>query len=92
MYRLTKENQVTSGCNNQNKQKNQIKNNIYLKGKEIIRNTKVIKRMETNDDSNCFVTLKDHKNNFFLLLGLLYCVQNTKANFYFVTIIKRIEK
>ena len=34
------------------------------KGKEILKNKEVLYRLDINEESNCFFTLKDHKENF----------------------------
>ena len=33
-------------------------------GKDLMRDKKVIKRMETNEEGDSFVTIKNHKENF----------------------------
>ena len=40
-----------------------IKKQISKAGKKLMRDKEVIKRMETNEESNSFVTIKDHKEN-----------------------------
>ena len=42
---------------------NNIKKKINTAGKEVLRNNKVLKRMQTNGE-NCFISLKDCKENF----------------------------
>ena len=66
MYRLTKEqydqlimNSVTSYY-----KKESIKKQINMVGKNLMRDKEVIKRMETNEEGNSFMTIKDHKENF----------------------------
>ena len=70
MYRLTKEedhkirrNAVTSAYKKAN---GNIKKRINEKGKEIFNKSfdNIIDRMDVNADSNCFITIKDHKENF----------------------------
>ena len=68
MYRLTKEeydqlimNSITSTYKKAN---NNIKNQINMTGKNLMRDKEVIKRMETNEEGNSFITIKDHKENF----------------------------
>ena len=43
---------------------NNIKKKINATGKQALRNNKVLKRMQTNVENNCFTSLKDHKENF----------------------------
>ena len=68
MYRLTKEehnkllrNAITSKYK---KTKKKIKDKINKKGKEILKNKEVLPRLDIHEKSNCFSTLKDHKENF----------------------------
>ena len=68
MYRLTKEdydqlimNSITSTYKKAN---NSIKKQINMTGKNLMRDKEVIKRMETNEEGNRFITIKDHKENF----------------------------
>ena len=68
MYRLTKEehnkllrNAVTSKYKKTN---TKIKDKINKKGKEILKNKEALHRLDINEESNCFFTLKDHKENF----------------------------
>ena len=37
---------------------------INKKGKEILKNKEALYRLDINEESNCFFTLKDHKENF----------------------------
>ena len=46
------------------KASNNIKKKINAAGKQVLRNNKVLKRMQTNGENNCFISLKDHKENF----------------------------
>ena len=41
-----------------------IKKQINKAGKNLIRDKDVMKRMETNEEGNSFVTIKDYKENF----------------------------
>ena len=41
-----------------------IKDKINKKGKEILKNKEALHRLDINEESNCFFTLKDHKKNF----------------------------
>ena len=41
-----------------------IKKQINKVGKNLVRDKEVIKRMETNEESNSFITIKDYKENF----------------------------
>ena len=68
MYRLSKEkheelltNAVTS---NYKKANNSIKKKINMAGKQILKNSEILNRIEINGENNCFFTLKDHKDNF----------------------------
>ena len=42
----------------------EIKKVIDNSGKEIIKNNKIADRIDVNSVNNCFITLKDHKDNF----------------------------
>ena len=46
------------------KASNNIRKKINAAGKQVLRNNKVLKRMQTNGENNCFISLKDHKENF----------------------------
>ena len=35
-----------------------------MKKEEILNNKEALHRLDINDESNCFFTLKDHKGNF----------------------------
>ena len=70
MYRLTKEeynkicrNAITSTYNKANRN---IKKTINEKGKEIVKKSfdNIIDRMGIEAETNCFVTIKDHKESF----------------------------
>ena len=68
MYRLTKEkhnkllrNAITSKYKKTN---TKIKDKINKKAKEISRNKEALHRLDINEESNCFFTLKDLKENF----------------------------
>ena len=70
MYRLTKEeynkmrrNAITSTYKKAN---GNIKKRTKEKGKEIVRKSfdNIIDRMDVNAESTCFITIKDHKENF----------------------------
>ena len=41
-----------------------IKKKVNAAGKQVLHNNKVLKRMQTNGENNCFISLKDHKENF----------------------------
>ena len=43
---------------------NNIKKKINATGKLVLRNNKVLKRIQTNGKNNCFISLKNHKENF----------------------------
>ena len=68
MYRLTKEeydqlimNSITSTYKKAN---NNIKKQTNMTGKTLMSDKEVIKLMETNEEGNSFITIKDHKENF----------------------------
>ena len=68
MYRLTNEqydqlimNSITS---NYKKANNNIKIQFNMAVKNLIRDKKIIKRMETNEENNSFITIKTHKEDF----------------------------
>ena len=70
MYKLTKgehnkmhRNTITSACRKAN---GYIKNRINEKGKEIVKKSfgNIIDRMDVNTESSCFITIKNHKENF----------------------------
>ena len=68
MYRLTKEqhdkllhNAITTTYKKEN---NDIKHEIDKGGKKIAKKAGALNKMEINGTSNCFITLKDHKDNF----------------------------
>ena len=63
MYQLTKEehnkllrNAVTTNT--------KIKDKINKRGKEILKKKEALRRLDINEESNCFCTFKDHKENF----------------------------
>ena len=43
---------------------NNIKKQINIDGKKILRNREVLNRLEINGKNNTFITLKDYKENF----------------------------
>ena len=45
------------------KASNHIKKKINAAGKQVLHNNKVLKRMQANGENNCFISLKDHKEN-----------------------------
>ena len=68
MHRLTKEeydqlimNSITSTYKKSN---NNIKKQINMAGKNLMRDKEIIKRMETNEEGNSFITIKENKENF----------------------------
>ena len=68
MYRLTKDehnklvnNAITATYKKVN---SDIKVNINEEGKQIAKKAGVLEKMEINGTSNCFITLKDHNENF----------------------------
>ena len=46
------------------KASNSIKKKINDALRQVLRKNKVLKRMQTNDESNCFISLKGRKGNF----------------------------
>ena len=46
------------------KANNNIKKQINMAGKILMRDKEIIKRMETNKTGNSFITIKYHKENF----------------------------
>ena len=68
IYRLTREEYEKilndSITTTYKKASNNIKKKINAAGKQVLRNNKVLKRMQTNGETNCFISLKDHKENF----------------------------
>ena len=70
MYRLTKEeynkmrrNAITSTYSKANEN---MHKRINEKGKEVVKKSfdNIIDRMDVNAESNCFITIKNHKENF----------------------------
>ena len=45
------------------KANNNISKQFNMAGKNLMRGKEVIKRMETNQEGNSFITIKDHKEN-----------------------------
>ena len=70
MYQLTKEKYVKMPRNaiisTYKKTNNNIKKRINIKGKQIMENVDkgILDRMHSNSKNTCFITLKDHKENF----------------------------
>ena len=67
MYRLTKEehntllrNAITSKYKKTN---TKIKHKRNERRKETLKNKEALHRLDINEESNCFFTLKDHKEN-----------------------------
>ena len=46
------------------KTSNNIKKQINIDGKKILRNREVLNQLEINGENNSFIALKDHKENF----------------------------
>lgn len=46
------------------KSNNNIKNKINISGKNILKDKDVLQRMDIHIESNCFIGLKDHQENF----------------------------
>ena len=68
IYRLTREEHETilndSITVTYKKASNNIKKKINAAGKQVLRNNKVLKRIQTNGENNCFISLKDRKEIF----------------------------
>ena len=68
MYRLTNEQYdqliMTSITSNYKKANSNIKIQINMAVKNLTRDKEIIKRMETNEENNSFITIKTHKKNF----------------------------
>ena len=68
IYRLTREEHEKilndSITATYKKASNNIKKKINPVGKQVLRNNKVLKRMQTNRENNCFISLKDYKEKF----------------------------
>ena len=68
IYRLTREEHEKilndSITATYKKASNNIKKKINPVGKQVLRNNKVLKRMQTNRENNCFISLKDQKEKF----------------------------
>ena len=67
IYRLTKEEydkiQDYSTTTSYKKASNNIKKKIRFARMQVLRENKVLKRMQINGENNCFISLKDHKEN-----------------------------
>ena len=68
MYKLSKEdynhlltNAITTTYK---KADTKLKDKIYKEGKDVLRNHDVYDKIKINGSSGCFITLKDHKENF----------------------------
>ena len=82
LYRLTKEqydqlimNSITTSYRKAN---SNIKKQINKTGKNLMRDKEMIKRMETNEERNSFITIKDHNENFDNNPTLLKCTWENK--------------
>ena len=74
MYQLTKKKQKKNVKMRRNaitstyiKTNTNIKKRMYIKGKQIMENAdkEILEGMDINSKNTCFITLKDHKKNFF---------------------------
>ena len=74
MYQLTKKNKKNPVKMRRNaitstyiKTNTNIKKRMYIKGKQIMENAdkEILERMDINSKNTCFITLTDHKENFF---------------------------
>ena len=68
LYRLSKDqynillnNSITSTYKKSN---NNIKKKVNISGRNILKDKEVLQCMDINSESNYFITLKDHKENF----------------------------
>ena len=68
MYRLSKDqyNMLLNNCitSTYKKSNSNIKKKINISGRNILKDKEVLQRMDINRASDCFITLKDHKENF----------------------------
>ena len=68
LYRLTKaeyNNLINNAITSKYKKTNSnMKNQINIDGKQILKNREVLNQLEINDENNSFIALKDHKENF----------------------------
>ena len=60
-YNMLLNNSITSTYKKSN---NNIKKKINVSGRNILKDKEMLQRMGINGESNCFITLKDHKENF----------------------------
>ena len=60
-YNMLLNNSITSTYKKSN---NNIKKKINISGRNILKDKEVLQRMDINGESNCFITLKDRKENF----------------------------
>ena len=72
MYRLTKKKKENvkmrrNAITTYKKTNTNIKKRMYIKGKQIMENAdkEILERININSKNNCFITLTDHKKNFF---------------------------
>ena len=72
MYRLTKKKKKNvkmrrNAITTYKKTNTNIKKRMYIKGKQIMENAdkEILERMNINSKNTCFITLTDHKKNFF---------------------------
>ena len=66
MYRLSKDqyNTLLNNSLTSTDKKSSINIKKKINGRNILKDKEVIQRMDINGESNCFITLKDHKENF----------------------------
>ena len=68
LYQLTKaeyDHMINNATSSKYKKaSNNIRKQINIDGKQILKNREVLNRLEINCDNNSFITLKDHKENF----------------------------
>ena len=66
MYWLSKEEheQFFTNAITSTYKKEFIKKKINIASKQILKNIKILNRVEIKGDNNCFFTLRDHKDNF----------------------------
>ena len=68
MYLMSKEQYdkhlVNANTKTYKKSNDTVKNEVIADGKRIMKDLNIIDRMCINGEDNCFITLKDHKDNF----------------------------
>ena len=62
--KATKCQMMSTVANKYNKIAEKIKNKINKEGKKILIASVIVKRFHCNGESNCFIVITDHKENF----------------------------